>query len=1104
MANVEQRGTLDFKNGLYLELDEKLRPVFNPLVEKGILSSYQDNGSLYISVDEINELMRVFDRKFKFSPMILKAYDRVRHIPLEEAYNLIEEQNDSNLQVDKLKQAISNNELRVYNFKGQQFIDRLDIGRVYHQERKYKEGLTIERYFSREGENPFNSVGEYHEIDLFIQKEGKKDFSMPNAYFPKSWENQTANNIVGDKYFFKPTKPEWKEKLKQKIGREYEFSPTHLINRVTNYIADEGFRLGYFKTEEDKKAFADELKWLQINRRFAFNSPVQFNFGIYNEYGVEGGGGINYYRDPETGEVKKIEEGCYVKPQGHACFIKGPKDDLESILMHMVHEGAIFSSGSGIGQNIGVLRGEGELLSGGGFASGPLSFFEGYDKNAGGIKSGGKSRRAARWTGMDYNHRDIMKFIRAKIKEDKKCLDLIKLGYNAGMDGESARTVAYQNTNITVRADDEFFNAVENDGKIQLRNVTDGKVVEEISARQMLKEIAFGSWRIGDPAIQYESEIQRMHTCKNSGKQQATNPCSEYLFLDDTSCNLLSHNLLAYCDERGNFNVEGYGRAVKLTAIASDIINDAVSYPVEDIATISTEFRTVGVGNCNVGSLLMRKGVPYDSEEGRAIIAAITALMTGKVYEASIELAERLDPFVHFEFNKRPFIEVMKKHQKNLDEIVWDHVSDSGLREAAYKSWDNIIRRGEVFGFRNAQATVYAPTGTIAFLMHADTTGIEPAYALKIGKELAGGGFVNIVNMEVPNALRNLGYNDDQIKDIKDFIDKNDVVVGAPHIKPEHYPIFDTANGDAKGWGSINFEGHVKMLGAVQPFVSGAISKTCNLPESSTVKDIYDSYLLGKKLGLKALAVFRDESKPTAALKRKPEDFIELKRGEKEDLPFSGNSFRQAVSIGRVPFLINIGEYNDGRPGEIVIESYTSDSTLGALLKIAGIDASTALKRGVDLEDIVKKWVHGFEPKGFVTVEDENGRVIPHPYIKQVNSPLDFIRRLTLLHYKGDISIAQEPEKVDTTKLRGYTHGAFRTYKKLKTNDWDFETVINDPELGGFETSRGKLELSNGSKNNLNNSRGVTCPGCGSLMRQISSNCFSCERCGDKIGGCGM
>jgi len=873
-----------------------------------------------------------------------------------------------------------------------------------------------------------------------------------------------------------------------------------------DHIVDNGIELGYFKTKEDAEIFRDELNWLQINRMFAFNSPVQFNAGIHNEYGIGGSDGINYWRNPETGEVSRIEKQDYLKPQSHACFIKGPRDDLESIVMHTVDEAAIFSHGSGIGQDIGVLREEGGPLSGGGKASGPMSFLKIYDDHAGTIKSGGKSRRAARMTTMRYDHPDIMRFIRGKVREDKKALDLMKAGYSSGMDGEAVTTVAYQNTNISVRIEDDFFDKVNNGGKVKLKSVVDGSTVGEMEAKKMLQEIAFGSWRIGDPAIQYDTKIHEMHPCKNSGRQQSTNPCSEYLFLNDTSCNLGSHNLLEYADENGNFNVEKFQKAVRLTSIASDILNDASSYPVKDIAQISPEFRTIGIGYCNLGALLMRKGFAYDSEEGRAIAGAITALMTGTAYETSIEMAEKLEPFMHFELNKKPFIDVMEKHKNNLENVLWDYVKDKELKEAAYSSWENVVEKGKNYGFRNAQTTVLAPTGTIAFLMQADTTGIEPAISLKINKNLAGGGNVILVNQEVSNALKNLKYNSQEIDDISNFILEKNSVIGAPHLNPTHYKIFDTAFGDGKGKGIIPFEGHVKMLGAAQPFISGAISKTCNLPEHATVKNIYDSYLLGKKIGLKALAVFRNNSKPTAALIHKERGFVELKRGEVEEPLGERNGPQIEVKIGSIPLHMLVGEYEDGRPAQITFLSYKAGSTLKALLETQGISASKALKRGIPLEDIISGWIgQKFEPDGLVTIENPSGS---HPYIKTALSPLDFAGKWLRLNYLGDVNVATEPEEVDITKLRGFKNGAFRTYNRQKVNGWDIDQVLRDPEYGGFveydSTNNGAPASNRTNDSEFNNNRGVTCFECGNPMKQTSANCYSCSNCGGKIGGCGI
>lgn len=1059
-----------------------------------------------------------------FSPIDRSSYDKDRHISVEDSYKLLESQGDPYLNREKLDSAINNGEIEVYDFKDGKFLDRLDIGRVYHKAPEKKEGLTVEKYFTKQGEDPFDSVKHTVrnlKIDDFKTKE--TIFEIHDAEFPE-WIDDDSAKIVAQKYFFNPYKEEWKEKIKDKLGREREFSMKHLNKRVADFFAEEGWKLGYFKTEEDRETFRNELYFIQINGIAAFNSPTQFNAGLFNSYGIEGSPGINFFKNSETGKVEKVLNGEYIHPQLHACFIKGPNDNLESIAQEVIDEIAIFGSGSGIGHDIGKLRAEGERLSGGGSASGALSFFGIYDKIAGTIKSGGKTRRAARMTTMGGKHPDVMKFVRGKVQEDKKALILMQNGYSTGMDGEAYRTVAFQNTNLSVRLDDEFFDAINNNGDVQFYTVKENKPVGKISAQRMLKEIAFGSWRIGDPAIQYEDKIQEMHTGKNSGKQNSTNPCSEYLYIDDTSCNLSSSRLTYFVKEDGTFDVDGFKKTNEILAIASNISNESASYPVKEIALVSPEFATIGVGYADLGSLLMRKGISYNSEEGRAIAGAITALMTGTVYEVSTKIAEAKGTFTHFEFNKKPMIEVMEKHKTNLENILWDSVNDDGLKKAAYDSWKNVIERGQIYGFSNAQATVLAPTGTISYLMGCNTTGVEPALSLSIIKNLAGGGNITLTNRDVEIALSNIGYSPEDISDISKYVGKYNTLRNAPHVKPEHYSIFDTAFGNSKGEGSIEFEGHVRMLGATQPFISGAISKTNNLPESATVREIYNGYLLGHELGLKAISIFRNNSKPISAVDFGGKSYKKLKRGEKEELPFSGDSFRQEVKIDGTPFLITIGEYVDGRPGEIVINSYTSDSTLGAMLRLAGISASSALKRGSSLEDTLKGWVgHGFEPKGFVTIENPEGKVVPHPYIKQANSPLDFVGKLLLLHYKGKKEFATEPEKVEINNLRGFKNGAFKAYHKMSVDDWDIEQVLKDPELGGFangefgipaeeflqmmdkigkESTLGFIPVKlNG--NGRGNSHGRSCRQCGRIMMQTGANCFECQTCGDKVGGCG-
>lgn len=1056
-------------------------------------------------VAPVYKTIKLSDKPLKYSPRQLFSYDGERHISLEDSYDLLDKQNDSLLDKNKLEQAIINNEIRVYEFRGKKYFDRLDIGKVYHQSPEKIEGLTIDRYFSRKGEDPFDSV-EYQNFNLSIKdiRTDEKIFHMDNVEVPV-WMNEVSASIVANKYFFDPDDEKWKAKMKEVIGVEYENSLKHLNKRVTDFFVDEGDKLGYFKTEEDKEAFRDELLYLQINGMLSFNSPVQFNAGLYNTYGIEGSSGLNYWTDYETGELKRVRNGEFIHPQLHACFIKGPKDDLESILLQGLYEGAIFASGSGIGQNIGVIREAGALLSGGGKASGPKSFTIYYDKGAGTIKSGGKTRRAARMTTMRQNHKDIKEFTEMKFKEDLKALTLIQNGYSSGMDGEAYTTVALQNTNFSVMLDNHFFETLEKKGDIELIGVKDKKVKGKISADELLKRISYGSWRIGDPSVLYESNIQEMHTSKNSGRINSPNPCGEYNNINDTSCNLLALRLTAFWDKlKGFFDVKKYKHAVEIAAIAQDIANRAASYPVPDIASISPEFASIGQGYADWGSLLMQKGIPYDSDKGRALGGAISALMTGTVYETSVKLAKAMGTFEHYEFNKKPMNEVLRKHKKNLDDIAWDEIGDKNLKQAAYQSWKNVLEEGKKYGFKNSQTTVLAPTGTTSFLMGCNTNGIEPATSLMIKKNLAGGGNVMLANENVEIALEHLGYSQEQINDISKFVGKYNTLINAPHVNPEHYKIFDTAHG-IKGKGSISLEGHMKMMGAAQPFISGAISKTNNLPEDSKVKDFYDGYILGNKLGLKGITFFRDNSKPISAL-GDDKEHRKLKRGEKEELPFSGDSFRQEVKIDDVPFLINIGEYSDGRPGEIVINSYTSDSTLGAILRVAGIDASSALKRGSSLKDVVKGWIgHGFEPRGFVTAENEEGKRISHPYIKQALSPLDFVGKLILLNYEGQKELATEPDKVNLMDLRGAQNGAFRTYRRMKVDDWSFDDVMNDFELGGFvEPSKEDLMIPDKKDKNKNPKvRGVPCR-CGRIMRQTGPNCFECDTCGDKSGGCGL
>ncbi len=1051
----------------------------------------------------------------KYSTMVI-PFDRERHITVDAARAMVS--GVEGLDPTRLETALTRGQMITYPFKQGPHVDRLDVGRVYHDAPREKRGLSIDRYFTDGKVHPLDTAGPYERRDLQLTDvAGKIIWELKDAEFPSSWyasKERWAENeaqIVAQKYFFRPNDTEWKSKLKDKINVDHENSFRHLITRVVNFFADEGDKLGYFATPEDKKTFTDELTYLTVNRMWAFNSPAWFNAGLYNEYGIAGTGNRNYWRDPTTGKVSKIE-GEYTHPQLHACFIKGPRDDLESILAHVADEGAIFSCGSGIGQDIGVLRGDGEPLSGGGKASGAMSFLRVFDYAAGTIKSGGKSRRAARMTTMRHTHPDILEFIDSKLKAEYAAHILMTAGHSGSMDGDVYTMVPHQNTNHSVRIGEDLFEALARGGKVELRRIKDGKVVKEVDAQHMLKKIAYAAWRTADPGVQFDGKIQEMHTCKESGRINSTNPCSEYVFLDDTSCNLGSLNLLAFSKADGTFDVDRFERAISIATIASDIANDAGSYPVRDIAMVSPEFRTVGVGFANLGGLLMRMGIPYDSEKARALAGGLTAIMTGNVYKTSARLADHLGTFTHYELNRDSMLDVIGRHRKNLDDVKWDMVPE-GFRTAAYNSWETAEADGRKVGFRNAQATVIAPTGTISFIMGCDTSGPEPAISLAIGKDLAGGGRINLHVKELGNALKNLGYTAAQVTDIVEYVREpaftddlgkpipRSSVRGAPHMTPDHYAVFDTAIGNKAKEGSIAFEGHVRMVAAIQPFISGAISKTMNMPRTATVSDIYDGYLLAHDLGIKALSVFVDDSKGVSALNFGARDHTGLRRGQKEELPALAEAFKARVSVGGTPYHLIVSEYEDGRPAEIFFQSHRAGSTLGDLLKIAGVQASKALARGLELEDVVEAWMgHQMHELG--------GLVTGDPNIKTALSPLDWAAKFLLVQYKGDTDLAQEPEKVKIEDLRGFKNGAFRTYRRRSVDPWSFEQVIADPELGGFvkETDPRALvrAVTNGTPKQLKNERGKTCSSCGRMMTQTAPHCYSCSNCGDKVGGCGQ
>ncbi len=1080
-----------------------------------------DSGSGGTAVAESGQIMKDrAEERASETQLETRKYIPRKHLTLEEAGKIIGNSAEGlRAQISQTNgNTNSNGMLTLYESPdGMNFIDRLEFGRwVYSlKSQREKTGVSIARHFTDGTTNPFDTV-EYEPRHVIIKDKGEDGKTRvvyeADVETPTAWTDNSIT-IAAQKYFYNPDRDDWKEKIKTLIGKPFEHSPKHLIGRVSRFFAEWGFRLGYFKSGDDKKAFEDELNFLQIHQMVAFNSPVYFNCGLFEQYGIEGTPGVRFIRDPDTGKVTRNSRGCYTRPQTHACFIKGPEDDLESLMRQVMVEASVFADGSGIGHDLSNIRADGEPLSSGGTASGPISFLQVYDSSAGIIKSGGKTRRAARMTTLKQDHPDIETFVNAKWREDYKALILMKAGITSGLNGEAIQTVSFQNTNLSVRLDDEFFDQIEKDGQIELKYVTTGRVARKISARSLLRQISFGSWRVGDPAVQYESKIQEMHTCPNSGRINSSNPCSEYMFLDDTSCNLNSLNLLAFCDSKGNLDIEKLRHAERIMTIAADIANDAGSYPNEDIARTSPEFRTIGCGYANLGALLMRRGIPYDSDQGRALAAGITALLHAEACRTSAEMAENLGTFVHYDANRVPMLAVMRKHRASIDDIgtlkgIYDSdfttVSVEGLNaiiDAAKTTMDAAISTGQTSGFRNAQMTVLAPTGTISYLMGCDTTGVEPATSLKIFKLLAGGGSLELVCQEIPNALRNLGYTARNIDEIVGFVDKNGTVIGTPYLSTDHYSIFDTAFSPDNSGRVISFSGHFKMLGATQPFISGAISKTNNLPETATVRDIYDGYVLGHALGLKAVSVFRYNSKPVGVLTFGNNGSAkELTRGEKRDAPHQGDAYHIAVKIGDTTFHINITEYPDGTPAQIFINAAKWGSERGGMLSTLGINLSSMLAYGVPLEEITKKLRQvDHIPNGFTN----------DPAIKNVKSFEDFLGRFLELHYLGNLEAATNPEKVEISGLRGLRNGAIRANRRIGFDPWDYEQVMKDPETGGFieedasdELSRLLAEAEKRRKETMTCSGAPLCPKCGNSMRVKKAGCYDCN-CGFDVGSCG-
>ena len=800
-------------------------------------------------------------------------------------------------------------------------------------------GLEFPRYFSRAGSDPFDEFEWESRSAVIGNERGEVVFEQPDAEVPAFWSQQAAN-IVVSKYFRGVLgTPERERSVKQLIGR--------VVDTITRWADDQR----YFAGDGDLRAFSDDLKHLLVYQKAAFNSPVWFNCGFEKE------------------------------PQCSACFINSVDDTMESILTLARTEGMLFKYGSGTGTNLSSIRSSKELLAGGGTASGPVSFMKGYDAFAGVIKSGGKTRRAAKMVVLNADHPDIVEFINCKVEEEKKAWALIDAGYDGSFTGTAYSSVFFQNSNNSVRVPDDFMRAVVDDEEWRTRAVTDPRrVMETHRARDLMRLIAEGTHVCGDPGMQFDTTINDWHTCPNTDRIKASNPCSEYMFLDDSACNLASLNLMRFLDGEGRFDAAAFSAAVRTMITAQEIIVGNASYPTEAIARNSHDYRPLGLGYANLGALLMSRGIPYDSDEGRDWAAALTALMTGEAYAQSARIArDNGGPFVGFEKNREPFLRVMRKHRDALRGVNAERVPGA-LFAAASRAWDDAVELGEAHGYRNAQATVLAPTGTIGFMMDCDTTGVEPDIALVKYKKLVDGGLMKIVNTTVPMALRNLGYDGPQVDAIVAYIDEHETIEGAPDLEPGHLPVFDCAFKPARGSRSIHHMGHIRMIGAVQPFISGAISKTINVPPDATVEEIEQAYLDAWRLGTKAVSIYRDGSKRTQPLntsrtdsKAEPADaaaaaVAAAAAGEgpsRRRLPDERQAITHKFDIAGHEGYITVGLFEDGAPGEIFLVMAKEGSTISGFADAFAQAVSYALQYGVPLPVLVDKFSHvRFEPSG--------------------------------------------------------------------------------------------------------------------------------------------
>jgi ribonucleoside-diphosphate reductase alpha chain len=889
--------------------------------------------------------------------------------------------------------------------------------------------LGVRRFFTIPGRDPFDEI-EWETRDATIPGRSGPTFEQRGVEFPKFW-SQTATNIVAQKYFRgRLSSPERESSVKQMVGR------------VVATAVAWGKQGGYFADGEEAETFEAELKAILVNQYASFNSPVWFNVGF--------------------------EE----KPQCSACFILSIEDSMEAILDWIRREGIIFRGGSGSGVNLSKLRSSKEQLSKGGYASGPVSFMRGADASAGTIKSGGKTRRAAKMVVLDVDHPDIEEFIWCKAKEERKARVLELAGYDMSLDSPDWASIQYQNANNSVRVSDAFMEAATDGREFNLTARTDGAVLTTVDARDLLRQIAAAAWECADPGVQYDTTINSWHTLPNTGRINASNPCSEYMSIDDSACNLASLNLMKFRREDGELDVDAFEHAVDVVFLAQEILVGYSSYPTTEIEGNAKAFRQLGLGYANLGALLMARGLPYDSDEGRAYAAAITALMTGRAYRKSAEIASRMGPFAGYQVNRAPMIGVIAKHRASVGNIENSDVVPADLLTACRKSWDDALNLGEVHGYRNAQATVLAPTGTISFMMDCDTTGVEPDFSLVKSKRLVGGGEITIVNKTVSAGLEKLGYAPREVDEVVAFIDERNTIVGAPYVKTEHYPVFDCAVGER----AIHYLGHVKMMGAVQPFISGAISKTVNMPEEATVEDVVNLYRDAWKLGVKAIAIYRDNCKVAQPLSSSgsgqqaatpPVPIRERKR-----LPLDRTEIGRKFQVGDHEGYIHVGLYDDSSPGDIFVDIAKDGTTMAGLMNSLCLAVSMGLQYGVPPEVYVSKLSHmRFEPSGLTNDTD----------IRVAKSIVDYIFRW--FGKKFLTPEQQEEAGILSPEVKAMLADRY-------ANGGDGEAAVADP---ANQPPPGQTALFNSWED------AVECARCGGRMVRTGS-CYTCRDCGTNTG----